>query len=321
MTKAEEGLPEEGLSLQRGRKPEDGELRLPPQKGGKKEEGVVEVGGIPLRKGENAEEGGLLPQKGEKTEEQGLLPQKGEKTEEQGLLPQKGEKTEEQGLLPQKGEKEEEGLVEEEEGLLAVLKGKGFRNLDLNRGDELKRLAEENNDIRSKATLYYAAGTRYSLAKSWTAAAGTLGKSAECFKEIRYYKEAAKLFMEAGEASLKIFDKDAMYYFYQAVEQLIESNEVLLAAKCCERIGALYKCSRQYDHSLLFYKRWVDLCEATQDTFLITRSKHEVEAVTRRLKGWGPLGDFDIEERCTLAFVLLIILALCLCLLYTLYAL
>ncbi|KAL5988211.1 hypothetical protein ACLOJK_035974, partial [Asimina triloba] len=134
------------------------------------------------------------------------------------------------------------------------------------------------------------------LAKSWTAAAGTLGKSAECFKKIGYYKEAAKLFMEAGEASLKIFDKDAMYYFNQAVEQLIESNEVLLAAKCCERIGYLYKCSRQYDHSLLFYKRWVDLCEATQDTFLITRSKHEVEAVTRRLKGWGPWGDFDIED-------------------------
>ncbi|KAL5989337.1 hypothetical protein ACLOJK_010227 [Asimina triloba] len=209
MTKAEEGLPEERLSLQRGRKPEDGGLRLPPQKGGKKEEGVVEVGGIPLRKGEKTEEEGLLPQKGEKTEEQRLLLQKGEREEEGlvevgGILRRKGDKTEEGGLLPHKGENEEEGL-------LAVLKGKGFRNLDLNRGDEKKMLAEENNDIYSKATLYYAVGTRYSLAKSWTAAAGTLGKSAECFKKIGYYKEAAKLFIEAGEASLKIFDKDAMY--------------------------------------------------------------------------------------------------------------
>ncbi|KAL6011657.1 hypothetical protein ACLOJK_002105 [Asimina triloba] len=117
MTNAEEGLPEEGLSLQ---------------------------------KGEKAKNGGLPPQKGEKAEE-GLV-EKGEKAEE-GLV--------DVGRIPlRKGEKEEEGL-------LAVQKGKGFRNPDLNRGDEMKTLAEEkNDDIYSKAKLYNAAGICYTLAKS-----------------------------------------------------------------------------------------------------------------------------------------------------------
>ncbi|KAL6011690.1 hypothetical protein ACLOJK_002138 [Asimina triloba] len=156
MTNAEEGLPEEGRSLQKGEKAEDG--GLPPQKGEKAEEGLVEVGGIPPQKGEKAEDGGLR------------------------LSPQKGEKA-------------------DEEGLLVVQKGKGFRNSDLNRGDELKTLAEEkNDDIYSKAKLYNAAGIRYTLAKSWTAAAGMLVKSAECYKELgkssKCYETTSKFQLE-----------------------------------------------------------------------------------------------------------------------------